>query len=676
MVALPAPRGTLQNPLFPPATDWQPPSISELPSWAGARRVAFDCETKDPDLKELGPSCRRGGGYVVGYSFSIEDGPTHYLPIRHEGGDNMDVEPVLRYLREQAASFEGDLVGGNMQYDLDWSSTDGLEFKRVRHFRDIQIADPLIDEHQMSYSVDAICERHGVPGKDEETLRRAALDFGLGAKNYKKNLWWLPARYVAAYAEQDARALLPVLRRQERIIDDQDLWQVFDLESRVLPILVRMRQRGVRFSWERLRQIEQWSIAQEGEALAEVRQRTGVDIAVGDVWKPEPLARALREIGVVVPHTPKGDDSVTKELLASIDHDVARAIARARKVNKLRTTFAASIRRFAVGDRIHCTFNQLRKTDDDGEQGGAAYGRLSSELPNMQQQPARDELAKPWRKIYLPDEGGEWCSADYSQQEPRWTIHFADLMNCPRAKVAADLYRNDPSTDNHDMMTRMIYGEAAVSGWDKATYKRMRGFCKEIYLGKCYGMGGAKLCRKLGLPTAWTIYWSGRYSEQLERFETHGEALAALRAGGGRGRVAECAGEEGQRIIDKFDSEAPFVKSIAKIVQRRAEQHGYIKTWSGRRCRFPAHPDGGYEWTHKALNRLIQGCSADQTKMAMIAMEEAGMALQLQVHDEIDWTIGSRAEAEEGARIMREVIPLRVPMKVDVEIGPSWGEAA
>src|SRR5262245_50887066 len=111
MVALPAPRGTLQEPLFPPDTRWQLPDLAPLPSWADAKRVAFDCETRDPDLKELGPSCRRGGGYVIGYSFAIEDGPKHYLPFRHEGGDNLPEDAVLRYMRDQARVFRGDLVG-------------------------------------------------------------------------------------------------------------------------------------------------------------------------------------------------------------------------------------------------------------------------------------------------------------------------------------------------------------------------------------------------------------------------------------------------------------------------------------------------------------------------------------------------------------------------------------
>src|SRR5690606_16600808 len=147
-------------------------------------------------------------------------GPGAYLPIRHEGGDNLPVEAVLRYLRDQARTFSGDLVGANLQYDLDFLAGEGIEFERVRYFRDIQIADPLICELHDSYSMQAIAERWGLPGKDEALLRAAAVDYGIDPK---KDMWRLPARFVGPYAEEDTRLPLNILRRQEREIDDQDL---------------------------------------------------------------------------------------------------------------------------------------------------------------------------------------------------------------------------------------------------------------------------------------------------------------------------------------------------------------------------------------------------------------------------------------------------------------------
>ena len=97
-------------------------------------------ETKDIGLKTLGIGVRRPGNHITGYSFAIEDGPKHYLPVRHQGGDNLDAIQVRRYLRAQAANFTGDLVGANLAYDMDYMLEEGINWKRVRYWRDVQVA--------------------------------------------------------------------------------------------------------------------------------------------------------------------------------------------------------------------------------------------------------------------------------------------------------------------------------------------------------------------------------------------------------------------------------------------------------------------------------------------------------------------------------------------------------
>lgn len=658
----------MQAPLFMTATsDWQPPDISTLPSWANAKRIAVDVETRDPDLRKMGPGCRRPGCYITGISFAIEDGPGAYLPIRHGGGDNLDVESVLRYLRDQAAAFRGDLVGANLPYDLDWLAQDGVEFGQVRAFRDIQVADPLICELYTSYSMNAIAERWGLPGKNEDLLRAAAADFRIDPK---QDMWQLPARFVGPYAEEDTRLPLAVLRKQEREIDEQDLWRIYDLESKLLPILVKLRRRGVRIDEAQLYRVETWALDQEAKALAEVKAKTGVRIGVGDVWKPDAIAPALERIGVTLTHgkptktNPRGPALIDKFLLGSIDHPVATALERARKVSKLRQ-FGGSVREHMVNGRIHCTFNQLRrqKDSDDDASGtaGAAYGRLSCENPNLQQQPARDDFASMWRAIYLPEEGEQWAANDYSQQEPRMAVHYACLsqdligtMAWRAAIQARDKYRNDPHTDNHQMMADM----AGIA----------RKPAKEIYLGLSYGMGGAKLCRQLGLPTMMAV--RAARGRLVDADSDEGRRLSEAGA-----RRFEAAGPEGQALLDKFDAKVPFVKRLARACERRAQAVGYVTTLGGRRCRFPRDDQGNYDWTHKALNRLIQGASADQTKTAMVKLAEAGFDMILQVHDEVALSVKTAAEAEDAAQVMRTCVPLELPSKVDVEIGPSWGHS-
>lgn len=648
--------GPLQMPLFAPESQWAPPSLGSLPSWADAKRVCVDVETKDPHLKQLGIGVRRGG-FITGVSFTIEDGPSAYLPMRHEGGDNLDERQVLAYLRDQAKVFKGDLVGANLQYDLDYLLEDEVDFKEVRYFRDIQIADPLIYELHHSFSLQNIAERNGLPGKDVSLLEEAARIYGVDPKS---GMWRLPARYVGPYAEADTQQPLLIMRRQERRIDDEDLWGVWNLESRVLPCLVRMRRRGVRVDLDKLRQVEEWSMTQEAEALARVKHHTGHSIAIGDVWKAGALAPALEAIGIKLEETSTGQPQIDKFLLGGIDHEVAKSIGWARKVNKLRTTFAASVRNYMVDGRIHCTFNQIAREDEKGDQKGARYGRLSCVDPNLQQQPSRDEFAQMWRSIYIPEEGCEWVANDYSQQEPRWTTHFAAVMDLPKARVAAQAYWDDPNLDNHQFM-------ADLTGLP-------RKYAKNLYLGLCYGEGGAKLSRDCGLPTRWALA-SGRGRERRVSYHaTREEALEARREVED-GYMFEAAGEEGQEIIDRFDNRAPFIKQLAKKAEAQAKKNGFIKTIGGRKLHFPQKPDGSYDWTHKALNRLIQGSSADQTKEALVELDAAGHFIQLQVHDEIDGSVSSRDEAYAMANVMRDIRKAEVPFRVDTEIGPSWGEA-
>ncbi len=604
--------------------------MGDLPSWEGAKRIAFDVETRDQHLKELGPGDIRDG-YMVGYSFAIEDGPCHYIPFRHEGGDNVDETAALAYLLEQAANYDGVLVGANMSYDLGYCVKESVKWPKVQYFRDVQVAEPLLDEHQFSYSLQAIAERHGFPGKEETALEEAARMFGVSKKG---GLWRLPARHVGSYAEQDARLPLQLLRRQEKEIDNQDLWEIYNLESELLPVLVDMRRRGVAVDWDRFEQMEAWTLERQKECLDSVQHHTGCKLSLGDVNKASALAPVFEKIGIKLPLTSKSKKpSIKGEVLEQIDHPIAEAIVAARSMDKLRGTFCGLVRKFIVNGRIHSSFNQLRRTDDEGTARGTITGRCSSDNPNIQFQPIRSpEFGYPWRGIYIPDTD-EWVCCDFSQQEPRLTVHYAELCGLPGAQEAGDAYRDDPNTDHHAMMAKLTNLHRKVA--------------KAIFLGLVYGMGGAKLCRQLGLPTA---------EKKI------------------RGVLRTVAGPEGQVTIDRFNDAVPFVKYISKLCEKQARRKGFVRTIGGRKGRFQKDAAGNYDWTYKALNKLIQGSAADQMKKAMVMMVRAGILLQIQVHDEIDFSPREPREADDAAQIMRDAIPLSVPVKVDIERGASWGE--
>lgn len=664
-----------------PQSDWEPTPVVDLPSWKGAKRIAIDAETCDPSIgRDLGSGSLRDG-YTIGWAFAIDGGPKHYIPFRHEGGGNLPIEEALGYLRAQVKHFDGEYVGANLAYDVDYGYSDGFQWHPSARFRDIQIADPLLWELHFSYSLANIGKRYGVEAKDESLLVEAARAAGLDPK---KGMWRLHSKFVGAYGEQDVASPLEILRKQEEKIDAQGMRRVWDLETDLLPVLVRMRRRGVRIDLDKLSQIERWALEEETKALDFVKRETLVDVGVGNVWKPAALAPAIEHIGIRVGKTAQGKPSITADFLDSVDHPVAAAIKRARKVNKIRTTFAGSIREHIINGKIHCQYHQIAREDEAGEQKGVRYGRLSATLPNLQQQPSPDrdpEIAGEWRKIFIPEEGAIWGCNDYSQQEPRWTTHFAAVMDLPKAREAARRYQNDPSTDNHEMMTRLIHGDENVDKWlgeNPKLFKVNRGYAKNIFLGVCYGEGGPKLCMDIGKPTRWALIRGWGRNKEVEYFSTQDDAMEA-KMDLGTGYVKEVAGEEGQEILNNFDKEVPYVREIAKVATGRAEANGYVKTVLGRHLHFEMRDDGTYDYTHKALNRVIQGSSADQTKLACIELDRAGHYLQLQVHDETDGSFGSVEEAKRAGDIMRECIThevsgLWVPFKVDTECGPSWGE--
>ena len=622
----------LPFPQFLPKSDWVCPRLSELPSWKDAKRVAIDCETHDPHLLDLGIGVRRGG-YICGVSFAIEDGPAYYLPVRHLE-NNLDPYQVFTYLQDQAKDFRGDLVTANGPYDLDYLEEERVVFK-PRFHRDIQVAQPLLNEHMRSYSMQAISEHWNVPGKDESLLGQAAAFYNVGPKT---GMAKLPARFVGPYAEQDVRLPLTISRKQERSLEEEDLWQIYDLESKVLPLLVKMRRKGVLIDQEHLEKVEQRSVEEEADRIAQIKHITGVDIGLGNLMKANLVARALEHQGIHIPRTPKTNKpSITKDWLEGFkDNLVCRLINEGRRWNKVRSTFAKSIRRYQTNGRIHCTINQLKRTKDDGDTVGTITGRCSAVDPNMQQQLARDpELGPFWRAVFIPEEGEEWLGLDYSQQEPRHIVHFASLCGLPGADDAVERYKNDPNMDYHQFMSDITGLRRRVA--------------KDVFLGLCYEMGGGLMCEKyLHLPT-----------KQVQRRDGSG--------------YYTMAGEEGQKILDQVAEEIPFAKKLSALCIKSAKRKGYIKTICGRHCRFVMLPNGKYDFIYKAGNKLIQGSSADQLKVAMIALDDAGYDFSLVVHDEIDKSIPNRKVAFEMAEIMRECLPMRTPSKVDVEIGPNWG---
>lgn len=610
--------------LFPP--DWSPPQ--ELPRLNGA--VALDLETHDPLIKTHGPSWFTvGQGGIVGYALAW-DGGAGYWPVAHKGGGNIDRVPFEAWLTEQLRRPDLTWIMANATYDLGWLKRAGFPWPAGKII-DVQILAPLLDENRFSYSLDALAKTYLGERKGSDGIYSAARAFG--HKDAMGSLHKLPAPYVGPYAEQDARLTLALYHRLAPMIEAQDLSKISDLEHRLIPLLIEMRMRGVRINEAAVAKAEAW--LKEQEAIANAALKADAGFAV-DVWAAQSIARAFDALRIEYPRTEKtGQPSFTGNFLEACPAPIAANILRSRKMNKALSTFIEGhIKGHLWAGRVYPQFNALRREHHAGGGVGTVTGRFSSDGPNVQQIPARDPEVSPIiRACFLPEDDCRWGVFDYSQQEPRLLVHFAALAGVTGGALAAKRYNDDPSTDYHAFV-------AELTGLP-------RKYAKTINLAVMYGMGGAMLARALDLPV-----------------ETNAE-----------GR--EVAGAAAKALLRQYHDNMPFVDGMTQMTKRAMEQRGYVRTLLGRKCRVD-----DMRFAYKALNKLIQGSAADQTKAAMIAVyEQTGLLPMLQVHDELDYSVPDSPHTddpykEQVAEAMREAVKLQVPMRVDVGLGASWAEAS
>lgn len=625
----------IQFPLFEPDRSWSPPN--HFPDLSDANIISFDTETKDPYLLEKGPGTFRNDGYIVGISIATDTGFCGYYPIRHGSGGNIDRGIVLEWLNDQLGGSQLK-VGANILYDLERLRAEGVTVRGPLH--DVIGVEPLIDENRDTYNLDSLCKRYLGTGKTEDGLLAAGQAYGYKSlREVKGNLWKLHAADVGPYAEADAADPLNIYFKQMQAIRDEDLMQVYQLEMNLIPVLLDMRFLGVAVDLDQAERVEKMMKDKAAEYAKRIRNLCGRDI---DVWSNVDLARAFDKLHIKYNTTALGNPSFTADWLDSHPSDLAKFIKNQRKYAR---AASAGIRKMilenASNGRIHPTFKPTRD-----EEGGTRSGRFACANPNLQQVSARDpEIGPAVRGIFIPD-GGFWCAADYSQQEPRVTVHYGELMNFNGAKEAGDNYRKDPSTDYHQMIATM----AGIP----------RKQAKTINLGLAYGMGLSKLSRELGMDF-----------------------------------------ESAKEVKSQYDERVPFIPKLYEACMARASSQGYIKTLLGRKCRFNLYePCGQYgndenyvaprpyeealklgvaiqrAGTYKAMNRLIQGSSADMIKQAMIDVHRAGYTPHLSIHDELDFTLHSEKEVKEVQEIMLNCVKLTVPLKLDMELGENWGSAA
>ena len=640
-----------------PTTEWLTPT--EFPDLRKYDEIAIDLETRDPDLKSKGSGAIIGNGEVVGIAVAVE-GWKGYYPIAHEAGPNMDRKKVLEWFKD-ICECPATKIFHNAMYDVSWIRNLGIKINGL--IIDTMIAASIIDENRFQYSLNSLSWVYLNQGKNEALLTKAAKERGLDPK---ADMWRLPSTEVGGYAEKDAELTLMLWQKFKKIIIEDDLQKIFNLETDLFPCLVDMRFLGVRVDVQKAQQLKTALALKEENLIHQIKIETGIEV---QLMAARSIAPLFDKLNLPYERTVKSDEpSFTKNFLVNHKHPVVRMIAEARKINKVRTTFIDSIIKHEHKGRIHADINQIRSDD-----GGTVTGRFSYSNPNLQQIPARDPETGPLiRSLFIPDEGCKWGTFDYSQQEPRLVTHYASRFGLSSVEPVASAYEQDPTTDFHKTVAQL------------ANIDRKE--AKTINLGLFYGMGKAKLMNELGVTK-----------------------------------------EKADELFANYHNMVPFVKQLMNKLMTASQTKGQIKTLLGRRCRFPKYEPilRGSDWgtfvpaedhermeelkdmgpylkdnednfitdkdgnkrknywhgnptrrafTYKALNKLIQGSAADMTKKAMVDLYKEGHLAHIQIHDELDFSIKSDAQADKIKQIMEQAVELKVPNKVDYESGPNWGQ--
>jgi DNA polymerase I-like protein with 3'-5' exonuclease and polymerase domains len=651
-----------------PDTGWRAPT--ELPRLEHAPLISIDLETYDPELLTHGPGWGRGVGHIVGVAVGVPDGRRWYFPIRHELPDgrlapeNLPPETVLKWCQRELTRPRQPKVGANLEYDTGWLAHEGVQVQGP--LIDVQYAEPLLDEHRRSYSLDSLAETYLCEHKVDEVLydwlHRAY--GGSAGRKQAGNIYRAPVALVGPYAEGDVDLPLRIWEKQQPLLEEQGLLELFRLECDLIPILVQMRLRGIRVDVDKAERHKEELLMREAEIQARLRRLCGFDV---NVDASSDLQRAFDAAGIDYPRTAKGNPSFTASFLNACNNELGELIRRQRRLAKARGTFLQGyILDKQSNGKVHGSFHPLRSTD-----GGTVSGRFSSSSPNWQNLPSRDtEIKKMIRGLCLPLEGEDWYSIDYSQIEYRMFAHYAGDAQLRQA------YAQD-GADFHAVVGDMLGGGLP------------RKVVKNFNFMLLYGGGKRKLAEMLRdnlSPEEVDVVLDDALARLSHTSRKNGDVYT----------------DTAEAVYALYLQDFPAARRLADSATARAAERGYIKTILGRRARFPMWESREWsdnsgelpkdaaiaKWgargirrsrTHKALNALLQGSAADMLKRAMLDIhQDMGIIPLNTVHDELCWSFPPGKQGEELARevkrLMEVAILLKIPVVADVERGPDWGD--
>ena len=554
---------------------------------------------------------------LVGMSFSFAENQAFYVPVPSDRREAQRIVDLFRPALEDRRTLK---VGQNIKYDMLVLANYGVE-----------IGGPLFDTMIAHYLLQPEL-RHGMDYLAEiylkyETIRIEEL---IGPKGKgQKNMRDLSPASVYKYACEDADVTLKLKNLLEAELVKADAKALFEeIEMPLVPVLAYMERNGVRIDTEALKETSRHFTARMNQIEEEVHCLAGMDF---NIASPKQVGEVLFDRLKIVEKAKKtktGQYVTSEEVLESLrgKHEIVGKILEHRGLKKLLGTYIDALPQLINPQtgHIHTSFNQTV----------TATGRLSSSNPNLQNIPIRNEDGKEIRKAFIPDEGCEFFSADYSQIELRIMAHLSGDPHMIEAFQKGQ--------DIHAATAAKIYKESL-----EEVTREQRSKAKTANFGIIYGISVFGLAERLNVDR-----------------------------------------REAKALIDGYFENYPHVKEYMDESIRVARERGYIETIFKRRRYLPDISSHnavvrGYA-ERNAINAPIQGSAADIIKVAMIRIyrrfREEGLQSKmiLQVHDELNFSVvpSERGKVEQIViEEMEGAYKMKAPLRADCGWGKNWLEA-
>ncbi len=554
---------------------------------------------------------------LVGMSFSYAENQAFYVPVPADRTEAQRIVDKFKPVFENPQTLK---VGQNIKYDMLVLANYGVELQGEMF--DTMIAHYVL-QPELHHGMDYLAEIY----LHYETIKIEEL-IGPKGKN-QKNMRDLDPIHIYRYACEDADVTLKLKNVLEKELKQNDAESLFhDIEMPLVPVLAYMERNGVRIDTEALKETSRHFTARMQQIEEEVHRLAGVEF---NIASPKQVGEVLFDRLKIVDKPKKtktGQYVTSEEVLESLKgkHEIVGKILEHRGLKKLLGTYIDALPQLINPQtgHIHTSFNQTV----------TATGRLSSSNPNLQNIPIRNEDGKEIRKAFIPDEGCEFFSADYSQIELRIMAHLSEDPHMIEA------FRENQ--DIHAATAAKIYKEKLED-----VTREQRSKAKTANFGIIYGISVFGLAERLNIDR-----------------------------------------KEAKELIDGYFENYPHVKEYMDKSIQSAREKGYIETIFRRRRYLPDINSRnavvrGYA-ERNAINAPIQGSAADIIKVAMVRIyrrfREEGIRSKmiLQVHDELNFSVLPE-EKEKVQQIviteMESAYKMKVPLQADCGWGKNWLEA-